>query len=174
MTTRQPPPQIVIRPIEASDAAALVAFHTELSSDSTRFRYFSAHPRLSDGEIERFTHVDHRGREALVALDGDEIVGVARYERLESPAEAEVAFVVADRWQHRGIGTELLAELATRAREEGVTQLVADTLFENRAMIAVFEQSGFTLRRSHDHGVVHFVMALPPDAVAGSGPREHG
>ena len=159
--------QIVIRPIEASDAAALVAFHVGLSDDTTRFRYFSAHPHLSTIEIEHFTNVDHRGREALVALDGEDIVGVARYERLESPTDAEVAFVVADRWQHHGIGGELLSELAARAREEGVSRLVADTLFENHAMIGLFERSGFAQSRSNDHGVVHFVMALQPPASTG-------
>ena len=61
-----------------------------------RRRYFSAHPRLSEFELERFTTVDHHDREALVAVVDGEIIGVARYERTMAPTDAEVAFVIAD------------------------------------------------------------------------------
>ena len=154
------PASLEVRPIVASDADALGRFHSLLSLESTRLRYFSPHPRLSQQEVEHLTHVDHRDREALVALIGDAIVGVARYERLGDTTEAEVAFVVADEWHRHGLGSMLLDRLATRARSEGIERLVADTLCENHQMVNVFEQSGFPLTRTLDHGVVHVEMAI--------------
>ena len=146
---------LTVRPIEPGDADALVRFHAGLSLQSTRLRFFTPHPRLSEGEVEQFTRVDHHRREALVALAGDDLVAVARFERLDDSDEAEVAFVVADEWQHHGIGSELLRRLVVRAREEGVRRFVADTLADNHLMISVFEHSGLPVTRSFDCGVVH-------------------
>jgi len=151
---------LTIRPIEPTDADALVRFHGGLSGESTRLRFFTPHPRLSDREVESFTHVDHHAREALVALEGDNIVAVARFERVGETGEAEVAFVVADRWQHHGIAKELLRRLIERGRDEGVDRFVADTLYENHPMIEVFEGSGFPLVRSFDQGVVHVTFPI--------------
>ena len=67
-----------VRPIATSDAAALIAFHSRLSPDAVYFRFFAAHPRLTDAEVARFTTVDHVDRVALVAELGEEMVGVAR------------------------------------------------------------------------------------------------
>src|SRR5690349_12316761 len=85
---------VQIRPIEPADAPRLVAFHEALSPETTRYRFFTVHPRLSESELERFTHVDHHSREALIALLDGALVGVARYIQVEGTTEAEVAFVV--------------------------------------------------------------------------------
>jgi RimJ/RimL family protein N-acetyltransferase len=160
-------PPVRVRPIEPADADRLVRFHRGLSSETTRLRYFSPHPRLSATEVEHLTRVDHHAREALVALVGDDIVGVGRFERLDDRADqppagrrtrAEVAFVVTDRWQHRGIATTLLRGLLERARAEGIALLEADTLWGNEPMIAVFEHAGLECSRSFDDGVLHYVM----------------
>src|SRR5688572_12420192 len=89
---------VTVRPISTSDDERLVRFHESLSAESTRMRFFSVHPHLSSHETVRFTDVDHYDREAWVALVGDDIIGVGRYERLANPQDAEIAFVVADRW----------------------------------------------------------------------------
>jgi len=149
-----------LRPIEPTDADALVEFHNRLSVESTRLRFFSPHPVLSAGEVERFTHVDHERREALVAFDGDTIVAVARYDGLPDSDIAEVAFVVADGWRGKGLATSLLHVLADLARQRGYHRLVADTLCENRPMAAVFQRSGFPERHTIDQGVLHFAMEL--------------
>lgn len=151
---------LAIRSIEPTDADALVAFHSGLSLESTRLRFFSPHPTLTDREIERFTNVDHDRREALVALDGDQIVAVARYDRMPDAGTAEVAFVVAEDWRRRGVATRLLHRLAELATERGMTRLVADTLCENRPMAAVFQHAGFVERHTIDQGVVHYTMEL--------------
>ena len=149
-----------VRPIEPADATRLVRFHDALSFEAIRRRFFGAHPHLNAREVERFTTVDHHDREALVALVGDEIVGVGRYERLGRTFDAEVAFVVADRWQGRGAAPILLRLLADRAREERLRRFVAETLEENHPMMKVFRRSGLALEASSAQGVVHVSMLL--------------
>jgi hypothetical protein len=77
-------PELAVRVISTSDADALVRFHEALSHRSQRLRFFNVHPHLIAVEVERFTTVDHHDREALVAVAGSEILGVACYERLPS------------------------------------------------------------------------------------------
>jgi GNAT superfamily N-acetyltransferase len=151
---------VLVREIQPSDAAALVRFHEALSRESIRMRYFSAHPHLSAVETTRLTTVDHRDRQAYVAVVDGEIVAVGRYERNGSTAEAEVAFIVADAWQGRGLGSLLLARLAEHARASGLRRLTASTLADNRPMLKVFLHSGLPLRRSTSSGIVDVTMAL--------------
>jgi RimJ/RimL family protein N-acetyltransferase len=148
-----------VRPIEPGDADRLVAFHAKLSPETTYYRFFNPHPRLTAAEVERFTHVDHHGREALVVLDNDEIVAVARFER-EPDGRAEVAFVVRDDHQGQGLGPVLLDILAERAREEGIHELVAETLPQNRRMLAVFRHAGMPEQVRYGDGVVHVSLGL--------------
>ena len=89
------------------------------------------------------TDVDYVDRMALVALRGDELIGVARYDRWRHRSEAEVAFFVDDANHGRGLATVLLEHLAVRAREVGLTGFTASVLPENRKMIGVFTQAGF-------------------------------
>jgi GNAT superfamily N-acetyltransferase len=123
-------------------------------------RFFSFHPELSPDELHRFTHVDHRDREAIVASDGTEIVGVARFDRGPDPSVAEVAFVVADSWQGRGLGSLLFRRLAERARAVGVRVLMAETLPDNTAMLAVFHHGGLPWTSAFGDGVVQLEMQL--------------
>jgi RimJ/RimL family protein N-acetyltransferase len=151
--------RVGIRPIEPSDAADLVVFHDSLSRESTRMRFFTLHPHLSEREVERFTTVDHHDRQALLAVAEGRIVGVGRYDRC-GPDEAEVAFVVADAWHGRGVATILLDRLAHQAREEGISRFVADTLADNQAMRDVFSHWGRVVRTSMEAGVFHVELAL--------------
>jgi GNAT superfamily N-acetyltransferase len=134
---------VLIRPIRPDDAPALAEFHRGLSAESVYLRYFSPHPRLSATEISHLTVVDYRWRMALVAVLGDGIIGVARYEGKEGTTDAEVAFLVGDAHRGRGIGTVLLEGLASAAQEAGITEFYATTLWENYPMREVFRNSGF-------------------------------
>jgi RimJ/RimL family protein N-acetyltransferase len=160
---------LAVRPIQPGDGDALVRFHQGLSAETTRLRYFSPHPTLSPDEVEHLTVVDHHVREALVVWAEGEIVAVARFEGLDDPATAEVAFVVSDRWQHRGIATALLEVLARRAREQGIGRFEADALVENRPMLDVFERSPFTSTRTTRGGVTHVALSLSSGDRAGAG-----
>ena len=151
---------VVVRPIAIGDDGRLTRFHASLSAETTRLRFFAVHPHLTRGETERFTDVDHNNREAWVALVGDEIIGVGRYERLTNPHDAEVAFVVADRWQGQGVGPILLRELTECAHRAGIHRFIAETLAENHHMLEMFAHSGLPITRSLNQGVITVTMTL--------------
>ncbi len=151
-----------VRAIGPDDADALRAFHSRLSPESIVLRFFGPHPRLSDAEVERFTHVDGVDRVALVAERASQLLAVARYDRPPSSDEAEVAFVVDDAFQGRGLGTILLQHLADAARSHGIRHLVADTLSENFRMLNVFRDAGFPHKFTRTSEVMHVVMDITP------------
>lgn len=155
-----------VRPIRPDDGARLVEFHARLSPRSVYLRFFSAHPTLSEAEITRFTEVDYEGRLALVATAGDHVVAVARYDGPSGASEAEVAFVVGDEYQHHGVGSELLDELAQAALARGVTTFRAETLAENRAMLDVFHHAGYDVTSSFEHGTVTLRFPIGPTAAS--------
>jgi acyl-CoA synthetase (NDP forming)/RimJ/RimL family protein N-acetyltransferase len=162
-----------LRPIRPADAPALVAFHAALSTRTRYLRYFSAYPRIPERDLQRFTHVDHHDRVALVAELAGEIIAVGRYER-GSGSAAEVAFVVADAHQGRGIGSVLLEHLAAVARECGIERFEAVVLAENAAMIRVFRGAGYEATRHIDAGEVTltFDVAETPTTEAVMRERE--
>ncbi|WP_340683288.1 GNAT family N-acetyltransferase [Amycolatopsis coloradensis] len=151
-----------LRPVIPSDADGLVAFHGRLSERTRYFRYFGAYPRIPQRDLERFSVVDHHDRVAFVALLGDDIVAVGRYERLEHGPSAEVAFVVDDAHQGRGLGSILLEHLAAAASECGLRRFVAEVLAENAAMVRVFRDAGYQVSREIEEGVLHLEFDIDP------------
>ena len=154
-----------VRPIRPADAAAIVAFHAGLSERTRYLRYFSAYPRISDKDLVRFTTVDHVDRVALVVWLGREIIGVGRFERIEDSSDAEVAFVIADAHQGRGIGSVLLEHLAAAARERHIRRFTAEVLAENTRMVNVFTDAGYRAVHAIDYGVVHLEFSIDETAV---------
>jgi RimJ/RimL family protein N-acetyltransferase len=142
---------IHIRPLRANDGARLVAFHEALSSETVYHRFFSVHPHLSEAEVAHFCQVDGHQRFALAAVDDDldRIVGVARMERLAPPGTAEVAFVLADDHQHKGLGILMAQMLMHAAAQRGFMHVVAETMSDNDPMIHLLAAAGFvcTLKR---------------------------
>jgi RimJ/RimL family protein N-acetyltransferase len=149
-----------VRSMQPADAEALVRFHESLAAETTRMRFFTVHPHLTASETTRFTTVDHADREAFVAEVDGEIIGVGRFERGEDRDEGEVAFVVADAWQGRGVAPMLLALLVHHARALGLRRLVAQTLTDNHPMLKVFSRSGLPMSRSMAGGVVDVTLTL--------------
>jgi GNAT superfamily N-acetyltransferase len=152
-----------VRPIRPDDGPALAAFHNHLSFQSVYFRFFSCHPELSAKEIERFTCVDYFDRLALVVERNGDLIAVGRYDRMPGTTEAEVAFVVADIYQHHGVGSLLLDELARAAWRCGVRTFVASTLAENKTMLKVFFHSGFTVSSHRDSETIGLEFSIEPD-----------
>ncbi len=153
---------VQVRPIKPEDADQLVAFHGRLSTESRYFRFFLVKDTLERREAEFFSNVDYQDRMALVALDDGLIIGVGRYDRLKhDPSVAEVAFVVDDAHQGKGIASELLALLTSYARQTGVTSFRAFVLPENLQMMRVFRNSGYGLTRTLEDGV--FTVDFPVD-----------
>ena len=151
-----------LRPIRASDADGLVAFHARLSPQSRYYRFFSVKPTLTPDEVHRFTNVDGVDRVALVALLGDDIIAVGRYDRWAGRDEAEVAFTVDDAHHGRGLATVLLEHLAAIGRLNGLTRFSAQVLPDNQSMLGVFRSAGFAVHRSFDAGVVDLEFPIGP------------
>ena len=166
---------VLIRPIRPDDGPALGRFHESLSAESVYLRYFSPHPHLSDAELRFLTTLDYRWRMALVAILGDDIIGVARYEGKEGTTDAEVAFLVDDRHHGRGIGTVLLEWLAAAARGNGITEFYATTLWENQRMLSVFREAGFQTKSRVGGGEVsvRFPVADSSELAVAIAKREH-
>ena len=131
---------LTIRPIEITDVDRLARMARRLSQESIYFRFHAPIRRLPWSTLLRLAVVDHWRRDALVALDGDEIVAVARYEQLPDPGgtqarDAEIAVTVEDAWQRRGLGCQLARRLCALARERGCDALRATILPGNRAAL---------------------------------------
>ncbi len=163
-----------LRPIRPDDGQRLASFHDHLSDRSCYLRFFSLHPHLSPAEVERFTHVDYEDRLALVAVLDDSIIGVGRYDRRPESDIAEVAFVVADDYQHHGIGSLLLDELVSAARARGIRTFVADTLHENHPMLDVFFHSGFDVTSQLEYGTVSLRFSVEPTPRSEAARAERG
>jgi acyl-CoA synthetase (NDP forming)/RimJ/RimL family protein N-acetyltransferase len=163
-----------LRPILPTDAGRLRSFQARLSDETIYNRFFSLYRELSDRDVERFTVVDHRDRAALIALIGDDLIGVVRYERV-GPGEAEVAFNIEDDHQGRGLGSVFLEHIAAAARENGIGRFVADVLPSNRKMLRVFGDAGYVVAQGFDDGVVRLSFDLEPteDSLAVTYAREH-
>jgi GNAT superfamily N-acetyltransferase len=151
-----------LRPIRPDDAERLVEFHSHLTQRTRYMRFFSFHPTLTSSEVERFTCVDYVNRLALVAEINGNLIAVARFDRHEGTSEAEVAFVVADEYQHHGIGSFLLDELVVAARERGISTFLADTLSENHTMLGVFLHAGFKVQTHTECGTVYLRFEITP------------
>lgn len=135
---------VVVRPISATDGPLLVDGFARLSASSRQFRFLGGKSVLTTADVRYLTDVDHHDHEAVVALDlAGRGVGVARFVRDNQRRHAaEVAIVVVDEWQRRGVGTALLARLAERADQEGITCFTGTMADDNRAVSALMRAAG--------------------------------
>ncbi|MGW6746494.1 bifunctional acetate--CoA ligase family protein/GNAT family N-acetyltransferase [Streptomyces sp. NPDC055025] len=161
-----------IRPITTDDAERLVSFYEQVSDESKYYRFFAPYPRLSAKDVHRFTHHDQVDRVGLAVTVGGEFIATVRYDRIDdrgrpasAPAdEAEVAFLVQDAHQGRGIASALLEHIAAVARERGIRRFAAEVLPANAKMIKVFRDAGYTQKRSFEDGSVRLTLDLEPTA----------
>jgi acetyl coenzyme A synthetase (ADP forming)-like protein len=155
-----------VRPVRAKDEGPIAEFLDSLSRESIGFRFFGI-PDMN-WVISWSVQVDYADRFALVAETGSpsRIVAHGAYVRINHE-RAEVAFLVADAWQGRGISTIMLAHLASAAADHGITTFTAEVLPANHRMIDVFRQSGFPvhMRSTRDAVEVEFPTSLSPAAV---------
>ncbi|MGI3229900.1 GNAT family N-acetyltransferase [Streptomyces sp. GTA36] len=159
-----------IRPITADDADRLVSFYEQVSDESKYYRFFAPYPRLSAKDVHRFTHHDFVDRVGLAATVGGEFIATVRYDRINadglpasSPAdEAEVAFLVQDAHQGRGVASALLEHIAAVARERDIRRFAAEVLPANNKMIKVFTDAGYQQKRHFEDGVVRLEFDLEP------------
>ncbi|MFN0070112.1 MAG: N-acetyltransferase family protein [Chloroflexota bacterium] len=164
---------VVIRNIMPSDAAAHRRLIERISSTSRYERFLHAVDRLSDIETQHFVEVDGVARVALVALDPanpDEIIAVARFDREADPFRAEVAVLVGDAWQGRGLGTLLVQQLVERARTDGVSTLVANILATNTRSLSLFHDLGLPEQRRTRNGMIELKLSLDRSSAEADSP----
>jgi acetyltransferase len=163
-----------VRPIRPEDAELERAFATSLSRETRYFRFFYQLNELSPAMLARFTQVDYDREMALVAIDetesGRAIVGVARYTMDPGRESAEFAIVVADAWQHRGVGRMLMDELLACARARELARIAGSVLRSNQNMLRFIESFGFSVRNDpEDPELAEVVLELAPRRQASHG-----
>lgn len=155
--------QVEIRALRPEDEAAMLAAIERTSAQSLQRRFFVMKRHFSEKERAFFMNVDFKNHVAIVALaeEGDckVIAGGGRYIVFE-PGRAEMAFVVVDAWQGKGVGSMLMRHLAKFANDAGLQELTAEVLHENAAMRKVFEKFGFTAAPHRDPQTLHLVLKL--------------
>jgi RimJ/RimL family protein N-acetyltransferase len=150
-----------IRPIRPDDAPRLEDLYVRLSEHTAYQRFFRVMQRLPPDWARFLAAVDHQRRFALIADDGDPptLVAVARYEPLPDAKETvELAVVVEDRWQGKGLGTLLLRELLRAAEVNGILRFRAYVLADNRRMLHVLTRQTEVLERRLERGVVELTL----------------
>jgi len=163
--------ELTVRPITLGDVERLARLFTRLSPTSVHFRFFSPISRPPRAALLRLADVDHCRRDALVALDGDEIVAVARYDGRagaspEASHQAEIAITVEDAWQHQGVGRRLTERLAVRAIDHGIEAFEAVVQPDNRAALSLLRKLSPDAAVRFDGGEYAASMPLPREKHA--------
>ena len=156
---------ILFRPIKKDDAPEWLNFWHRLSSRSKYLRLHRSPPDMSMEDALRFCTVDYVNTFAFVAeaIEGHQkhIVAVGRYSRLPAtPKTAEIAFVIIDAYQEKGIGTKFIEWLATVARKNDIDTFEAFVLPENKEMLSVFQGYGFHMKQILENNVYHISFPL--------------
>lgn len=162
--------EAVIRPIAPSDQERLKQSFGRLGADSRYRRFLGAKASLNDRELVYFTDVDHHDHEAVVAEQSTtrDILGVAQFVPSEpNSSVAEVGIAVVDHAQRQGLGRALLARLASRALEEGVTRFTGATLVGNAAIRALLRELGPTMTRHVGSGTTNVAVNLTDNHAVG-------
>ena len=157
-----------IRAIRPDDAPRLAALFERLSPQTIYQRFFTWYRRLPNAWYHEFANVDYRARLALVAEDvtsaGVLLRGVARWEPGDAHDAAELAVVVEDAWQSRGLGTRLMTAIFDAAEARSIRRFCADVLAENERMLRLLKRLGEIRASRTEHGVTH--LCLIPRAGA--------
>ena len=141
---------LVIRPIKPEDATLLTALFESLTPETIYFRFFTPLKSLPHSMLVRFTQIDYEREIALVAIQksGSEktMLGVSRVIMAKDQNRAEFAVLVADRWQGKGIGAELLKQCLSISRERNIREVYGVVLAENTMMLALGKKLGFEMK----------------------------
>jgi len=146
--------EIFFRPVKPTDEPALSEMLYSLSEESIRTRYMTHTVVFPHRDIQRFTNIDYRHDIAIVGIiprvSGEEIVALGQYFLDPKTRAAEVAFLVQDEWQQKGMGTFLLDYITQIAKQRGVKKFYAKVLPSNEPMLAIFHNSGYKVNTEFD------------------------
>jgi len=159
--------RVFVRPIRPDDEPGLVDLYSRLSEHTAYQRFFTLMRRLPSTWSHFFANVDYRCRLALVAVheapSGPELIGVGRYEPTGEQGVAEIALVVQDGWQGRGLGTVLLDDIVSAANARGVRRFRAFVLADNYRMLRLLANRAEIVERGIEDGVVAVVFTARRD-----------
>ena len=169
--------KVEIRALRPSDREGWLAAFRRASAETLHHRLFAVMRVPTEAEADYFLNIDFVKHVALVAMTHENgvptIIGVCRYVVVQ-PGQAEIAFVVADDFQRKGLGAALMRRLAQIARNAGVEEFVADVMAENAPMLKVFDRSGLEMTTTTEYPIVRVVLRFPsPKMNAGVAPGNH-
>jgi GNAT superfamily N-acetyltransferase len=151
---------VSIRVATPHDKEGLREMFSRVSLRTIYRRFHLGYSRVPEQMLDLMLDVDHYDKEVLLAVAEEEIVGHAMYVKLANSGDAEVAFVVEDDWQSKGVGKLLLSQIAEKARCRGVETFTGQVLGENRRVLgllnAVFAEVGHVI----SHSLYHFRVPL--------------
>ena len=154
--------QINFRSVKPTDEPSMRDLVYDLSQETIYYRFMSQQSKFTHQQIQNFVYIDHRKDVAIVGTvpeaHGEDIICVGRYYLDERTNRAEVAFVIRDEWQNRGIGSHVFKLLANIAKRNGITGFTAEVLRDNLRMRAIFNHSDFKVTHSIEGGVYSFIM----------------
>jgi acyl-CoA hydrolase/GNAT superfamily N-acetyltransferase len=153
---------IGFRSMSPTDESAARDLFYSLSRETLYYRYMSHLERISRKQLRNFVYIDHRNEVAIVGTlreaHGEEIIAIGGYYLNQKTNRAEVAFIVRDDWQGRGIGTFIMNHLTSIAKRNGIAGFTAEVLTGNKPMQALINGSNLNVRRSLDDRVFHYEL----------------
>jgi acyl-CoA hydrolase/RimJ/RimL family protein N-acetyltransferase len=149
--------EIFFRPVKPTDEPALSEMLYSLSDESVRKRYMTRTMTFPHKDVQQLANIDYRQDISIVGtvpgVSGEEVVAIAQYFLDPKMESAEVAFIVQDEWQKKGMGTFLLDYLTQIARQRGVRRFYAKVLPNNKPMLAIFHNTGYKVNTEFDGDV---------------------
>ena len=146
--------EVKIRPIKTSDEDMMRRLFYNFSDESKYFRYFAAKPVMPHKEMQKYVSIDYEDILSVVAIvekgRNERIIAEARYAYDKKTDAYEVAFIVDEEFQGKGVATFLFNYLIKVARDRGIVWFIAHVLPRNEAMLKVFEKSKIKITRSYD------------------------
>jgi len=156
--------EIFFRPIKPVDEAALSEMLYSLSEASVRTRYMTRTMSFPHEKVQQLTNIDYKSDLAIVGvvpgIGGEDIVAIGQYYFDPKTLAAEVAFLVQDEWQQKGMGTFLLDYITQVAKQRGVKRFYAKVLADNKPMLAIFQNSGYKVNVEFDGDVYNVAYDL--------------
>jgi GNAT superfamily N-acetyltransferase len=156
---------VLLRPVLPEDAQRLTRLCDRISPESSRLRFFRAGRRLTAREAFDLATIDRRRNEAVVALDGDEVVAWGSLSQLGDDPHAEVTLLVDDAYQGSGLGRRLLERLIDEARARNYRMLLAELVPDNERMLQLLESAGVPALADTYFGVLRVHLFLHRDAL---------
>jgi len=166
--------RVRLRAIRPEDQDRLVTFYDRLSQHTAYQRFFSVMRRLPPDWARLLANVDYRRRLALLAelgpSEAPELIGVARYEPTDEADTAEIAFVIQDGWQNRGLGRIMLGDLLAAAEARGIRRFRAYVLASNVRMLDLLKRYTDVQERRMESGVINILLARRAGDASAPGP----